>query len=474
MTTVRLIGSGKKGDIVEIIPNPSCHSMSDRALVQRAQAYPELAWTQLIGPNLQILDMALYREMTYVIGKVSGPITLGTFDVNPRELQILIGAIQGQDWLWVKVLSEGTIDGRTGAKLSLSRDALWVAYGAYASSDGTGEDGVGLVNVSVDGKIGPTSWAVGVDRTDFTLLSQDTNRVLLAGVFIGDATFSSLNPLKSKNPTMYISSFKDNAFEWVRSSSGDGTSSIQAIAADPEGNIYVTGGFEGHIAVGETILSRVRGMGLFLGKLSPDGRWLWIKCDTGTLNRLGTGLAWHGHHLLVSGIQWTEFTEIFLMSISNCGTLSQEKLFPMLRLQSVSVCTDTCSRVYIYGRAHKYFITQLDPEWNWRMSQDEEGKAVTVAISNVGDIIMAKDTTLSYYRNELPSVPMGVLRGGPCHNDEVLVDFTGKTKALSGLVPGVTYYINLCGQVVPGCKDREKDRLRLLGIATSPHALLLN
>jgi hypothetical protein len=69
----------------------------------------------------------------------------------------------------------------------------------------------------------------------------------------------------------------DGARRWVRTFGGVGKDVAQGVAADPFGNVVVTGHFHDEVAFGETKVTSKGNRDAFLLKLSPNAEILWVK-----------------------------------------------------------------------------------------------------------------------------------------------------------------------------------------------------
>ncbi len=81
-----------------------------------------------------------------------------------------------------------------------------------------------------------------------------------------------------------------------------GTSSIQSVATDASGNVFVTGFFSGQVAFGSTVLTSQGGNDLFVAKYLPaSGTWAWAQSGGGTSSDQGNGIAVSGNSVYVTG-----------------------------------------------------------------------------------------------------------------------------------------------------------------------------
>ncbi|HOW65102.1 MAG TPA: SBBP repeat-containing protein [Candidatus Paceibacterota bacterium] len=88
---------------------------------------------------------------------------------------------------------------------------------------------------------------------------------------------------------------------WVRQAGGAGDDFASALAVDPAGNIYVTGGFASPAQFGTHAITDEVGS-TFLVKYNPEGEVIWVKTFGGAMGTFSTGLAWSpDNHLYLAG-----------------------------------------------------------------------------------------------------------------------------------------------------------------------------
>jgi hypothetical protein len=82
----------------------------------------------------------------------------------------------------------------------------------------------------------------------------------------------------------------ENIHLWSKNYKSTGREYGQGVAVDPEGNMLVTGYFTGKVDFGGKILTAV-GEDLFVVKLSPEGKLVWVHNYSSTSNEHGLGIA---------------------------------------------------------------------------------------------------------------------------------------------------------------------------------------
>src|SRR5207248_2478310 len=70
----------------------------------------------------------------------------------------------------------------------------------------------------------------------------------------------------------------NGAHVWSRVIGGTGSDVSKSVVADPSGNVYITGGFNGTVDFGGASITAPQATGIFLAKYSADGtQLLWAK-----------------------------------------------------------------------------------------------------------------------------------------------------------------------------------------------------
>lgn len=78
---------------------------------------------------------------------------------------------------------------------------------------------------------------------------------------------------------------------WVSTANGAGAQCGQSITADSQGNLYVTGHFEGSTSFGSTTLVSSGDYDIYAAKLDADGNWLWAAKAGGSEEEFGRDIA---------------------------------------------------------------------------------------------------------------------------------------------------------------------------------------
>ncbi len=123
-----------------------------------------------------------------------------------------------------------------------------------------------------------------------------------ASAYFGTATGSPVLGVAGTRPVLAQLDGGNGTWQRVTVGFAGGTSQTQAVAADAQGNLFLTGYFTGQVYVGGTLLSSVNDNDLFVAKYSAASRtWAWAQSGGGTGNDQGLGIAVDGSNVYVTG-----------------------------------------------------------------------------------------------------------------------------------------------------------------------------
>jgi hypothetical protein len=118
------------------------------------------------------------------------------------------------------------------------------------------------------------SFRVGGPMADYITgldLDQDQN-IIIAGYFYNEISFGDTTILASNSSDIYVAKFNpEGNLLWVTSAGGSSSDQVRSASCDPDGNILVTGSFYYDITLGDTTLSTLNPVGVFIAKYFPDG-----------------------------------------------------------------------------------------------------------------------------------------------------------------------------------------------------------
>jgi hypothetical protein len=119
-----------------------------------------------------------------------------------------------------------------------------------------------------------------------------TGEVVITGYFNGTVDFGGGPFTSIGGADVFVAKFDAaGAYRWSAQFGGSKDEAGQGIAVDASGNVLVTGYFNGAMNAGSTPLVSVGGTDVFVIKLGPDGTPAWSKRFGDTSNQGGAGIA---------------------------------------------------------------------------------------------------------------------------------------------------------------------------------------
>ncbi|HOD60091.1 MAG TPA: SBBP repeat-containing protein [Candidatus Cloacimonas acidaminovorans] len=257
------------------------------------------------------------------------------------------------NWLWAQ--KAGGISDDCGWEIAVDSNGNCYVIGNFFESatfgttilESSGSSDIFVAKLDNDG-----SWlwikTAGGEDNDFRVgidINTDNNgNIYITGYFQGDVSFDSTT-LSSKGNYFDIFVAKldnDGNWLWAKQAGGDNNDFSKEIMTDIVGNSYITGTFSGNATFGSTTLSSVGETDIFVAKLSSNGNWLWAK--------------------QAGGINVDNSSSITLDSSENCyitGTFRGSATFGSTTLSSVGE-TDI-------------FVAKLSSNGNWLWAKQAGG-----------------------------------------------------------------------------------------------------
>jgi hypothetical protein len=227
---------------------------------------------------------------TYADGRVAMALTLGG-----KGWSVVQQALRGADGSLYLV-------GHTTAPLSIG--------GVEIPTPGTGRTGF-VIALSADGAVRWHRTIKAANDTWVVAMTEDGHgAVVVAGAYRGPGDLGSgvtLPPQSAKaDRDCFIAAFRarDGMPAWARPCGASSFGHARAVAADREGNLYMTGDYVGSATFGGTTLHRTStdNLGVFVASYRRDGtaRWTIASSDVGKVAR-SFGLALRGDEVWFAG-----------------------------------------------------------------------------------------------------------------------------------------------------------------------------
>jgi hypothetical protein len=221
---------------------------------------------------------------------------------------------------------------------------------------------------------GQASWAKAYDGQSSLdvgaalCLDQEGN-IYLSGHFNGNASFDASNSLQSAggDDIFLVKYSKNGSLAWAKRMGGRKDDRATAITVSQDQMLYVTGRFKGNAAFGTQTITAEGSTDAFLVKYSLDGDFQWVRKIGGTSHEEGLALACSKDH------------QVFLTGYFQGTTYFDAK--QELKLSSLSIISSDI------------FLAKFDAEGNCLMAKGFGGtasdQATALCISSTKSIYMA-------------------------------------------------------------------------------------
>lgn len=121
-------------------------------------------------------------------------------------------------------------------------------------------------------------------------ISLSNGNVYITGTFQG-GNFSGVSLPPYGGRDIFVAKMTTGGvFQWIRKAGGSGEDQGYGISNDPGGNVYVTGFFTGTANFSGTYITSKGGTDVFIAKYNPSGGLIWVKKTGGTANDAGNAI----------------------------------------------------------------------------------------------------------------------------------------------------------------------------------------
>jgi hypothetical protein len=200
------------------------------------------------------------------------------------------GCLDDEGWLSLTGVGNSSVD-KVESVANDSSGNTWLT----GSFTGTAEFGSTSLTSSGSDDIfvalmatnGTWSWAVKVggsySDSGFDIAIGKDGDAYVTGEFRGSASFGSTSLSSSGDVDVFVAKIdSDGIWQWAEKAGGSSTDIGQAIALDPDDDVYVTGIFYGTASFGSTSLISSGSNDIFVVKLNSAGSWQWAKKGGGS------------------------------------------------------------------------------------------------------------------------------------------------------------------------------------------------
>jgi len=279
-------------------------SGNDDIFVAKLDADGDWLWATQAGGSSSDIGPGIIVDANgdlYVTGSFAETAAFGDFTLTSSGDRDVFVAKLGTDgnWLWAE--QAGGSDDDNGRGISVDADGNSYVSGMFEGTATFGADeltssGMNDVYVAKLGTDGNWQWVkqAGGSSSDVAhSISVDADgNLYVTGFFRETATFGDFTLTSSGEHDIFVAELgTDGDWQWVKQAGGSGIDVGEGISVDANGNLYVTGHFEGTAAFGDTTLTSSGGGDIYVAGLDADGNWQWATQAGGSGYDEGDGIS---------------------------------------------------------------------------------------------------------------------------------------------------------------------------------------
>jgi hypothetical protein len=225
---------------------------------------------------------------TYIIGRYSGTVTIGTTTFTSLGHSDIFIAKHNKSGVLQWVKSAGGADGEYGSDIAVDAGGYVYITGGFSgtatfgSTDVTsaGSSDVFVAKYTNSGVLEWIQSAGGTGSDQGTSIAVDgSGNAYITGNFSNTATFgTSTVTAQYFDPDVFVAKCNSSGvFQWAQSGGGGGGDSGSGIGVDSSGNVYVTGTYMGSGTFGTSSITMKGNTDIFLVKYDNNGVFQWIQ-----------------------------------------------------------------------------------------------------------------------------------------------------------------------------------------------------
>ncbi len=305
----------------------------------------------------------------YACGSFYGTIVFGNDTLKSQgESDIFIAKSDNNgNWLWGRIAGGKEADVANGVTVDNAGNVVVTGYFSGSAKFGTtmrNTNGQGDIFVAKLSPTGAWTWVLTAGEKEFdegkALVTDVSGNIYVTGYFSDKPWFGTTRLTSAGRDDVFVAKM-NSAGQWQWAVRG-GSSQFDVgngIDIDSNGNIYITGGFEGNAAFGTNTVSSKGGDDIFIAKLNNSGTWLWaVSAGTNSFQEYGTSIKVYNN-----------------TSVYATGTFKGLCLF---------------GSQYLIGAGNSdAFITKLNQDGEWQWSRSLGGSGFDVGRSVVVDALGA-------------------------------------------------------------------------------------
>ncbi|MBW6513273.1 MAG: SBBP repeat-containing protein [Candidatus Syntrophosphaera sp.] len=265
------------------------------AVLLAAQSTPEWVWALQAGGTGYELGQDICRDAEgnlYVIGSFTDTANFGPDILTSQGgYDVFISKLDPEgNWLWTIRAGGSDQDHGNGIIADPAGNVLVIgSFRATAVFGSTtlvsqGQEDIFVAKLDAGGN---WLWAKRAGSADFEFaesIAADANgNCYISGAFSSGADFGGTVLDSAGGRDIFVAKLDAGGnWLWARRAGGSGGDNAQAVTVDPDGNALITGSFRTNADFGSTTLICIGFTDIFVAKLDLAGNWLWVVQAGGT------------------------------------------------------------------------------------------------------------------------------------------------------------------------------------------------
>jgi len=263
--------------------------------VAKVSSSGEWLWASQAGGSSSVTGRGITVDSIgncYDVGIFSDTASFGQYSISTNTYsQIYVAKINSEGiWQWATQAGGDYADYGWSITSDMSNN-IYVAgeindiasFGSYSITSNGGAD----IFVAKIDTLGIWQWAAqaGGNDSDFAynLFPDNNGNILVTGAFNGTAIFGSQSITSNGERDIFIAKLDSSGnWLWVTQAGGIEDDCGIAITTDSSGNIYVTGRFYEYATFGSNSVTSNGDTDIFVAQADYDGNWQWVTQAGGT------------------------------------------------------------------------------------------------------------------------------------------------------------------------------------------------
>ena len=286
------------------------------AYIAKLQSNGQILWVQTIGGRGEEIGKAVATNdagEVFATGSFEGEITIGSTKLDAKQTKHIYIVKMDTEGKVIWATSAGGAMGKIEAH-AIFADKTGHVYltGSFSESVSFGSKTLtskGYLDIFI-AKLDPQGqplWAVAVGGTDTEegngIIADDEGNVYVTGYYQGSVSFGATALSSPLYTNAFVSKLNGSGeFLWTNTTRNTLYASGRGIQVDKSGNVYIMGYFDQQVAFGFQTVESDYGTDFFVAKFAPTGpfQWFFSASGYGTIPGRGMGIDEAGN-LYVTG-----------------------------------------------------------------------------------------------------------------------------------------------------------------------------